>query len=52
MNSRRWDDKRSFEEEIENFLRYSNDFLREINIKFILLREFAGYDGIEEFRVD
>lgn len=52
LNSRRWDDKRSFEEETENSSRHSNDFSRETNTKPTVSRESVGYDGTEEFRVD
>ena len=52
LNSRRWDDKRSFEEETENSSRHSNVFSRETSTKPTLSREYVGYDGTEEFRVD
>lgn len=52
LNSRRWDDKRSFEEATEKSSRHNNDFSRETNTKPTVSRESVGYDGKEEFRVD
>ena len=52
LNSRRWDDKRSFEEEAEKTPRHVNDFSRETITKSTESRESVGYDGKEEFRVD
>ena len=52
FKSRRWDDKRSFEESSEKSSRHNNDFSRETNTKPTVLRESVGYDGKKEFRVD
>lgn len=52
LNNRRWEDKRSFEEETEKSSRHNNDFSRETNTKPTVSRESAVCDGEEEFRVD
>lgn len=52
LNNRRWEDKRSFEEETEKSSRHNNDFSGETNTKPTVSRESAVCDVKEEFRVD
>lgn len=52
LNSRRWDDKRSYEEETEKSSRHNIDFSRENITKPTESRESVGYDGEEKFGVD
>lgn len=51
LNSRRWDDKRSIEEETEKSSRHNNDLLRVTSTKH-MSRDSVVYDDKEELRVD